>query len=109
MISEFIVKYWLEAAFGVAVTALSIGYKKLAGKIKKRAEEQDAIKTAMIAILHDRLFAECNKYLSQGHIPVDDAEEILNNLSILYNAYHALGGNGTGTKLYERVGKLKIE
>ena len=109
MISEIIVKYWLEAALGLAVTALTFCYKKLASRLKKRADEQDAIKTAMIAMLHDRLFAECNKYLSQGHIPVDDAEEILNNLNILYCAYHALGGNGTGTTLYERVGKLKIE
>lgn len=102
-------KYWLETVLGLAVTVLTFCYKKLASMLKKRAGEQDAIKTAMIAMLHDRLFAECNKYLSLGHIPVEDAEEILNNLGILYDAYHVLGGNGTGTKLYERVCKLKIE
>ena len=35
--------------------------------------------------------------------------EALKNIEYLYNAYHALGGNGTGTELYQRVQKLPLE
>ena len=76
--------------------------------LKKKAIEQEAIKTGMIAILHDRLFQLCNYYLELGYIPLDKAEEILDNLKILYDAYHALGGNGTGTDIYNRTKKLPL-
>ncbi len=31
------------------------------------------------------------------------------NIEYLYRGYHALGGNGTGTELYERVKELKLK
>ena len=33
----------------------------------------------------------------------------MKNYEYLYNVYHELGGNGTGTEIYERVKKLKIK
>lgn len=33
----------------------------------------------------------------------------LKNLEYLYNSYHALGGNGTGTELYTRAKGLPIK
>lgn len=100
---EFIIKYWIEFLFGLAIAGLSFCYKKLSSVIKKRTDEQDAIKQGMLAILHDRLFQGCNYYLELGYIPLEKAEEILDNLKILYGAYHALGGNGTGTNIYNRT------
>ena len=76
---------------------------------KKRMSEQEAIKDGMIAILHDRLFQSCNQYLEMGYIPLDKAEEILDNLKIIYDAYHSLGGNGTGTEIYNRTIKLPLK
>lgn len=102
---EFIVKYWVEALFGALIGALSVGYKHLASKIKKQHEEEKAIKDGLLALLHDRLYQECTHYIAQGHI---DAE-VLKNIEYMYNAYHALGGNGTGTTLYEHTKALRIE
>ena len=105
----FILKHLVEFILGAAVGCLSLCYKKLTFMLKKRTTEQEAIKSGMIAILHDRLFAECNKYLSVGYIPLEKAEEVLDNLKILYNAYHSLGGNGTGTDIYNRTRKLPLK
>lgn len=106
---EFIITYWIEFLFGLAIAGLSFCIKKLSSSIRKKAEEQDAIKAAMIAMLHDRLFQECNFYLTLGYIPLDKAEEILDNLKILYDAYHSLGGNGTGTDIYNRTINLELK
>ncbi|MBE5886776.1 MAG: hypothetical protein E7284_10280 [Lachnospiraceae bacterium] len=106
---EFLIKYWLEFLFGLAIAGLSFCTKKLFSKLKKKNIEDEAIKAGMIAILHDRLFQTCNQYLELGYIPLEKAEEILDNLRILYEAYHALGGNGTGTDIYNRTIKLPLK
>ena len=106
---DFLIKYWLEAIFGLALAGLSFCCKSLFKNMKKKSNEQDAIKTGIVAVLHDRVYQECNQYLSIGYIPLDKAEEILDNLKILYNAYHDLGGNGTGTNIYERTIKLPLK
>ncbi len=62
------------------------------------------IKDAIVAILHDRLYQACRYYLSIGKIDEDGFA----NLKTMYNSYHGLGGNGTGTELYNRTCKLKI-
>ena len=62
------------------------------------------IKDAIVAILHDRLYQACRYYLSLGKIDEDGYA----NLKTMYNSYHGLGGNGTGTELYNRTCKLKI-
>ena len=102
---EFIIKYWLEFIFGLAIAGLSFCIKTLQKKLKK----QEAIQQGLLAILHDRLLQECNQYLSQGYIPLDKAEEILDNLKIIYDAYHSLGGNGTGTSIYKRTINLPLK
>ena len=82
---------------GRAWGALEMG----AGKV----QTLDAMKEANLALLHDRLYQGCKHYIAQGHIDVDS----LKNIEYLYRAYHALGGNGTGTELYTRVQKLPIK
>lgn len=97
---EFVVKYWLQCLFGTVTAGLAWGYKKLAARIK----EQDAVKDGVLAILHDRLFQAGRFYISQGHIALDE----LKNIEYLYNSYHNLGGNGTGTEIWERIKSLPI-
>lgn len=103
---EFVIEYWLEVLFGVLITVLGTWCKRLQKKLKQRQAEQDALKEGMKAILHDKLFQICSTYLSLGYIPADEAEEILDNAKIVYDAYHGIGGNGTGTTLYERLTSL---
>ena len=91
---QWIAQYWAEWAFGLlgtAVIAVVIKYK--------------ALLDGVLAILHDRLYCECKRYLAQGHIDTDG----LHNLEYIYKSYHALGGNGTGTELYNRAKGLPIK
>ncbi|MGX8268448.1 hypothetical protein ACWTCY_16910 [Anaerostipes caccae] len=72
---------------------------------KFQEEEQRRVKEGILAILHDRLYQACTFYISKGYIDVDS----LKNVEYIYNAYHDLGGNGTGTELYNRVKALPIK
>jgi len=71
---------------------------------RRQAEENKALKSGMLAILRDRLFAACFAALKQGEITADDYE----NIESLHQQYHALGGNHTGDTLYARASGLQI-
>lgn len=88
-------------AMGIVAGGLGALWKWVRGKFRTL----DAMKEANLALLHDRLYQGCKHYIAQGHIDVDS----LKNIEYLYRAYHALGGNGTGTELYTRVQKLPIK
>lgn len=104
MLLDFIVKYWLEFAFTLIVTFLSFLIKRLYSKFKQEITTQKLLREGMIAMLHDRLYQLCTNYIANGEITVDELE----NLELLYNSYHNLGGNGTGTALFNRCKDLKI-
>lgn len=102
---DWIIRYWVQWLFGLICAALLAGYRRLAKRVKEQEEERKAIKAGRLAILHDRLYAECSRYIAQGSIDTDG----LRNLEYLYRSYHALGGNGTGTELYNRAKALQIK
>lgn len=79
--------------------------QKLSEKIEAQEKEQATIKAGLEALLHDRLYQGCRYHLTQGKISTTE----LKNMEYLYNSYHALGGNGTGTKLFERVSALPLD
>lgn len=101
---SFISQYWLE----FILTAISSGavfiLKKVYSDFKKESQEQKSMKQGVVAILHDILFKNCEHYIKKGEITVSE----LDNLEGLYKSYHSLGGNGTGTELFERCKGLKI-
>ena len=98
---DWIIRYWVKWLFGLIGAALLAGYRRLV----KQEKERKAIKDGLLAILHDRLYAECSRYIAQGSIDTDG----LRNMDYLYRSYHALGGNGTGTELYNRAKALPIK
>lgn len=102
---DWIIRYWVQWLFGLICAALLAGYRRLAKRVKEQEEERKAIKAGLLAILHYRLYAECSRYIAQGSIDTDG----LRNLEYLYRSYHALGGNGTGTELYNRAKALQIK
>lgn len=102
--TEFIKQYWLEVLFSGMLGAVTYIVKRLYVKIKTESDEQKLLKEGMISLLHDRLFYCCNNAISKSEISVEE----LQNIETLYRSYHALGGNGTGTALYERCKSLKI-
>lgn len=97
-------RYWLEAAFGAVVAGLGVAVRKLYKRAKREITEQQMLKAGLLAILHDRLFAECRRLIRAQKCSVEE----LRNLEYLYGAYHDLGGNGTGTELYTRCRALPI-
>ena len=70
-------------------------------KHKKKSAES----TAMLALLHDKLYFLTQKYIERGSITADEYE----NICYLYEPYIKLGGNGTCKRLMEEVRKLKIQ
>lgn len=101
---DFIRQYWLEVFFTAILGAVSCATKKLYCKVKFELEKQEVLKEGMLAILHDRIYQLCTIYIERTSITVDELE----NLEYLYKSYHNLGGNGTGTALYERCKNLRI-
>lgn len=96
---------WIEAICAATVAAFTFIMKKTYGKIKKDNEEQQTLKLGMVALLHDSLFTRCGEYITRGSLTTNEFE----NLTVLYNSYHALGGNGAGTALYDRCKELEIK
>lgn len=97
----FIVEHLGELMF-TGLAAL-MGY--LGKELFKTVQEQKALKDGVKAMLHDRIYQSCNFYLKQGFIDLDG----LTNIGQLYETYHALGGNGTGTALYNKVQALPVQ
>lgn len=104
-ILEYIQAHWVAWLFTTITGLFGLGYKILSAKIKKNRAEQDALKEGVLALLHDRLYQGCRYHIHNGAI--NDVE--LKNMEYLYEAYHGLNGNGTGTELYERVTKLPLK
>lgn len=106
---EFIVKYWIEALFTLFSGIMLAWIKQLQNKLKQKQLEQDSLQSGMIALLHSDLKRMCNQYLALGCIPVEDSQEILEDARKLYEAYHGIGGNGTGTEIYNKFKALPIK
>ena len=95
---ETIRDYWaqLSAALAAAVWVVKQAIKRR----KHRAEWESTVEKALRATLHNQLLFLCLQYLEEGEITADE----LDNLTLLYDPYVALNGNGTIEKLMERVG-----
>lgn len=97
---------WAKAAIGSIVTAIIAAFtgaiKHLYSKQKSQAARQAAVEEGLQALLHDRIYSSYADCKQKGFASVDD----IKNLEYLYRPYHALGGNGTGTEIFERVKKM---
>lgn len=98
---EFVMQYWYEVLSGIVSAVLAYAYKKL----KRRVDKQKLIETGMLAILHDRLYQLGREYIERGRVTLEE----LKNMEYLYESYHELGGNGTGTEIWERVKNLPVK
>lgn len=104
-IVKITLEYWATWIFGLISAGLLTAYRRLAKRVKEDEAERKAIKAGLLAILHDRIYQACQRYLEQGWIDTSG----LRNIECLYRNYHALGGNGTGTELYTRAKSLPIK
>ena len=104
-VKEQILHYGVDTVLGTIVAALTWGYRRVVRKARAREEEYRAIRDGQLALLHDRIYQECTSCITAESITVSQ----MRNLEYLYTAYHALGGNGTGTELYNRARALEIK
>ena len=91
----FIMRYWIEALFGLILSCVGIS-------VKMMFRQFQALKMGMQAILRDRIIEQYNKWTEKGYIPI----YALENVDAMYKEYHALGGNGTITQLHEELLEL---
>lgn len=98
--ADWTIKYWLGVLFGAMITYTTTRWRQHKAQRAKIAMLQEGV----LALLHDRLYQACQYYIHQGYIAVAD----LDNLEYMYDSYHALGGNGTGTELYNRCKNLPL-
>ena len=73
--------------------------------VKLKNSSYKLIKDGVIALLHNKIYTLGKQYIAQEHISV----EALDDFEHLYKAYHALGGNGTGTEIYKRIKELPMK
>jgi hypothetical protein len=90
---HILVEYWAQWV----CTLIGAGILAALPKIK-------ALWDAVLALLHDRIYSECYRFIELGYVTQDG----LRNLGYLYRTYHVMGGNGTGTELYNRAKALPI-
>lgn len=103
---DFIIKYWLEVAFGLIVAILTGLYRKLAKQMKEEQEKRNAADDGLQALLRNSIVQAYNQYyVDLKYCPIYAKE----NVDSMYNAYHRLGGNGTVTSLKEKIDALPTE
>lgn len=95
---EFIAQYWIEFLFGGVIAMVGFGFRRIGIKLK----EQDSVKLGVQALLRDRIIQSYNHCMEQGYCQIF----MLENVNAMYHEYHALGGNGTITKLVEDLKEL---
>ena len=71
---------------------------------RRTAEWQEAMTGGMRSMLRAELLHEYNKWTDKGYCPMESKEYVERT----YSSYHALGGNGLGTSMYNEVMALPM-
>ncbi len=72
---------------------------------QKNTTEADAIRDGVRCLLHSKLFDFYAEYKDAPTLPTQTWKEI----DRVYEAYHALDGNGTGSRIYEALKTKPLE
>lgn len=79
--------------------------KEQAKKVQEEAKKNVALVEGVQALLRNEIIAKYNHYTDKGHIPIYGMENVLD----MFNAYKALGGNGTAVKLVDAMRQLPTD
>lgn len=104
---DFIVKYWLEFAFGLITAGLSAAYVHLSQKFKAEKKKNQAIENGLRGILRIQILDTYDKCVANGRtITVSRKDAIAS----IYQSYCALGDTVDDTiqTLYEEIVHMKI-
>lgn len=72
--------------------------------LKSQKRDRDANSKGTMLLLRVKIIEYHEKYMLLGYIPSYAYE----NFCDMYDAYHALGGNGLATHMYQEIQKLEI-
>ncbi len=99
--SEFLMQTYLIALPIILTTVL--GY--VVWLLKQQKRERDANSRGTMLLLRVQLIEYHDKYMELNEIP----SYAYDNFVEMYEAYHALGGNGMATKMYEEISSLHLK
>ena len=113
---EFILQYIIQIILGGISRMLGLLSKHHYTKLRMQSEvsekkfadkekEDKMTREGVIVSLHMRLYELCQECINQGYVTTEE----LKNVEEVYKTYHAHGGNGTGTSLYNRILALPID
>lgn len=103
---DFIVKYWVEFAFGVVVAILTALYRNLSKRIKDTQQKDKAMEDGIRELLKDRIIQAHDYYVNEKKSCSAYRKASIDSM---YEAYHSLGGNGTVTRLCQEIDSLPTE
>ena len=84
---------------------LAVAYKRLSNRLKAEKALQEALRNGMRVTLKNSIIERYEKYEEMEYCPINARE----NLEDMYEAYKALGGNGTVTALMQKIRLLPTE
>ena len=87
-----------QVATALCVPILTATWAAVWRMYRRYQSTQDGMK----CLLRAEIIRDHSHYMDKGYIPIYAMENVLES----YTAYHALGGNGTITKMVEELKKL---
>ena len=99
--SNFLMQTYL-IALPIVLTA-ALGY--VVWLLKEQKKDRDANGKGTMLLLRVQLIEYHDKYMKLGEIP----SYAYDNFVEMYEAYHALGGNGMITKMYQEIQSLHLQ
>ena len=95
-------KDFLMQTYTVALPVV-LGY--IVWLLKKQKNDRDANSRGTMLLLRVQLIEYHDKYMRLGEIP----SYAYQNFMEMYDAYHALGGNGMATKMKNEIEELNLK
>ena len=86
----------------IIVLPIFLGY--IVWLLQQQKKDRDANSRGTMLLLRVQLIEYHDKYVKLGEIP----SYAFDNFVEMYNAYHALGGNGMVTKMYNEIQELHL-
>jgi len=100
-VEDWVKEYWLKALFGAFVSC----FGALILWVKKKFKRQEAIELGLQALLRNEIKKAYTLCAEKEYCTMEDMDNIQN----MYDRYHLLGGNGSVTRLLEKLKELPTE
>ncbi|MDU3181427.1 MAG: hypothetical protein E6686_08545 [Lachnospiraceae bacterium] len=95
----------MEIVANIAIAVITPILAYIVWLLKNQKKDRDANSQGTMMLLRVQLIEYHDKYMKLGEIPSYAYE----NFCEMYNAYHALGGNGMVTKMKQEIEELHLK